>query len=87
MIIQNMAQVQQIQKQETEKSNIVNPKTELTNGRLGLLRNQILSSQITLSPQPEEPSSTMMTGSHSSALDSRGMGMEEEMASYSGEWG
>ena len=27
MIIQNMAYVQQIQKQETENSNIVNPKT------------------------------------------------------------
>ena len=27
MIIQNMAYVQQIQKQETEKSNIVNPET------------------------------------------------------------
>ena len=33
----NMAYDQQIQKQETEKSNIMNPKTELTNGRLELL--------------------------------------------------
>ena len=33
-----MAYDQQIQKQETEKSNIVNPKTELSNGRLELLR-------------------------------------------------
>ena len=38
MIIQNMAYDQQIQKQETEKSNIVNPKTKLTNSRLELLR-------------------------------------------------
>ena len=33
-----MAYDQQIQKQETEKSNIVNPKTKLINGRLELLR-------------------------------------------------
>ena len=38
MIIQNMAYDQQIQKQETEKSNIVNPKTKLTNGGLEILR-------------------------------------------------
>ena len=38
MIIQNMVYDQQIQKQETEKSNIVNPKTKLTNGRLELPR-------------------------------------------------
>ena len=34
MIIQNMAYVQQIQKQETKKSNIVNPKAKLTKGNL-----------------------------------------------------
>ena len=33
-----MAYDQQNQEQETEKSNIVNLKTELTNGRLELLR-------------------------------------------------
>ena len=38
MIIQNIAYDQQIKKQETEKSNIVNPKTKLTNGRLELLQ-------------------------------------------------
>ena len=38
MIIQNMAYDQQIQKQETEKSNIVNSKTKLTNGRLELIQ-------------------------------------------------
>ena len=38
MIIQNMAYAQQIQKQETKNSNIMNPKTKLTNGRLELLR-------------------------------------------------
>ena len=34
MIIQNVAYVQQIQKQETEKSNIVKPKTKITKGNL-----------------------------------------------------
>ena len=38
MIIQDMAYDQQIQKREIEKSNIVNPKTKLTNGKLELLR-------------------------------------------------
>ena len=49
MIIQNMAYDQQIQKQETEKSNIVNPKTQLTKVGLNFFdKNQILSSsQIT----------------------------------------
>ena len=37
MIILNKEYVQQIQKQEIGKSNIVNPKTELTNGGLELL--------------------------------------------------
>ena len=32
MIIQNMVYVQQIKKQETENSNIVNPETKLTKG-------------------------------------------------------
>ena len=59
MIIQNMAYAQQIQKQETEKSNIMNPKTKLTNGRLELFENQILSSsRITQSPLTDEPSSS-----------------------------
>ena len=65
MIIQNMAYEQQIQKQETEKSNIMNPKTELTNGRLELL--QKLDSFFF-------SDYTMMTGSRSSALDSSGWG-------------
>ena len=34
MIIQNMAYVQQMQKQETKNSNIMNPKTKLTKGDL-----------------------------------------------------
>ena len=34
MSIQNIAYDQQIQKHETKKSNIVNPKTELTKGNL-----------------------------------------------------
>ena len=38
MIIQNMAYDQHIQKQETEKSNIVNPKNKLTNVRLELIK-------------------------------------------------
>ena len=38
MIIQNMAYDQQIQKEETKKSNIMKPKTELTNSRLELLQ-------------------------------------------------
>jgi len=38
MIIQNMAYDQQIQKQESEKSNIMNPKTKLTKGRLELIQ-------------------------------------------------
>ena len=59
MIIQNMTYDQQIQNQETEKSNIVNPKTELTNGTLELLRKPDPSySQITPSPLTDEPSST-----------------------------
>ena len=40
MIIQNMAYAQQIQKQETENSNIMNPKTKLTKGRLERLRHK-----------------------------------------------
>ena len=45
MIIQNMAYDQQIQKQETEKSNIVNSKTQLTKVGLNFFdKNQILSS-------------------------------------------
>ena len=79
MIIQNMAYDQQIQKQETEKSNIMNPKTELTNGRLELLQKlDPSSSKITPSLLTNEPSSTMTTGSRSSALDLRGMRMKEE---------
>ena len=74
MIIQNMAYDQQIQKQETEKSNIVNPKTKLTNDRLELLQKLDPSSQITPSPLTDEPSSTMSTRSHSSILDSREWG-------------
>ena len=51
-----MAYDQQIQKQETEKSNIVNPKTGLTNGRLKLLQKlDPSSSQITPSLQTDEP--------------------------------
>ena len=38
MIIQNIAYDQQIQKQETEKSNIMNPKTKLTKGGLELIQ-------------------------------------------------
>ena len=80
---------QQIQKQETEKLNIVNPKTELTNGRLELLRKpDHFSSQITPSPQTDEPSSIITTGSRSSTRV-RGNGDEEEeqgpKASYSDE--
>ena len=41
MIIQNMAYAQQIQKQGTENSNIVNPKTKLTKGGLELLRQKL----------------------------------------------
>ena len=66
-----MAYDQQIQKQKTEKSNIVNPKTKLTSDRLKLLRKPDPSSQITPSPQTDEPSSTMSTGSYNSASDSR----------------
>ena len=40
--------------------------------------NQILSSsQTTPSPQTDEPSPTMSTGSRSSALNARGMGMKK----------
>ena len=50
---------QQIQKQETEKSNIVNPKTELTNGRPKLFQKpDPSSSQITPSPPTNKPSSS-----------------------------
>ena len=38
MIIQNMSYDQQIQKQEIEKSNIMNPKIELTNDRVEFLQ-------------------------------------------------
>ena len=78
MIIQNMAYDQQIQKQDTEKSNIVNPKTKLTTVDLNFFENQIPSSQITPSPLSEEPSSRMMTRSRSSASDSREMGMKKK---------
>ena len=73
-----MAYDQQIQKQETETSNIVNPKTKITKGRLELLRKlDPSSSQIAQSPRTDEPSSTLTTGSRSSASDSRGMGMKK----------
>ena len=72
MIIQNMAYDQQIQKQETDKSNIVNPKTKLTTVDLNFFELDLSSSQITQSPLTDEPSSTMSTGSRSSALDSKG---------------
>ena len=93
MIIENMAYDQQIQKQSTEKSNIVNPKTKLTNGRLELLqKSNPSSSQITPSPQTDEPSFTMSTGFRSSAPNAREWDEEEEQGPrvfYSGErrWG
>ena len=45
---------------------------------LNFFENQIPSSQITPSPLSDEPSSTMTTGSRTSALDSRGMGMKKK---------
>ena len=45
---------------------------------LNFFENQIISSQITPSPLSDEPSSTMTTGSLSSASDSRGMRMKEK---------
>jgi len=45
---------------------------------LNFFENQILSSQITPSPLSDEPSSTMTTGSLSSASNSRGMRMKEK---------
>ena len=72
-----MAYDQQIQKQETEKSNIVNPKTKLTKVDMNFFENQI-PSQITPSTLSDEPSSTMTTGSRSSTSDSRGMGMKKK---------
>ena len=41
MITQNMVYAQQIQKQETENSIIVNPKTKLTKCGLELLRQKL----------------------------------------------
>ena len=45
---------------------------------LNFFKNQIPSSQIIPSPLSGEPSSTMTTRSHSSASDSRGMGMKKK---------
>ena len=45
---------------------------------LNFFENQIPSSQITPSPLSDEPSSTIMTGSRSSASDSRGMAMKKK---------
>ena len=57
----------------------MNPETELTNGRLELLQNRILSSsQITPSPQTDGPSSTISTRSRSSTPNARGMGMKKK---------
>ena len=56
----------------------MNPMIDYPKGNLNYFGNQILSSQITLSPLSDEPSSTMTTGSRSSALDSRVMGMKKK---------
>ena len=81
MIIQNMAYVQQIQKQETEKPNIVNPETKLTKKGTwtSLSEIQIPSSfRIMPSPLTDDLVLRMTTGSHSFASDARGMGMKNE---------